>query len=94
MRRCHHAKALREHETLPSLRLNRCNLNPRHLIVLPMKTDLDTSAELSAQIAGAIRDAIVSGVLIVGDRLPSETELSDQFSVSLCSIYSHVMCTC
>jgi len=51
-----------------------------------MKTDLDPSAELSAQIAKAVRDAIVSGDLIVGDRLPSEAELSDQFSVSRATV--------
>jgi GntR family transcriptional regulator, transcriptional repressor for pyruvate dehydrogenase complex len=47
-----------------------------------MKIDPNSSADLSAQIASAIRDAIVSGQLIVDERLPSETELSDQFSVS------------
>lgn len=41
-----------------------------------------TSADLSAQIAAAIRDAIVSGELIVDARLPSEAELSAQFGVS------------
>ncbi len=39
-------------------------------------------ADLSAQIAGSIRDAIVSGALIVDARLPSEAELSEQFNVS------------
>nr|WP_166417083.1 GntR family transcriptional regulator [Cochlodiniinecator piscidefendens] len=38
--------------------------------------------DLSAQIAQAIRDAIVSGELIVDERLPSEAELSTQFDVS------------
>ncbi len=47
-----------------------------------MKIDPNSSADLSAQIAAAIRDAIVSGQLIVDERLPSEAELSDQFSVS------------
>ena len=37
---------------------------------------------LSAQIATAIRDAIVSGDLIVDQRLPSEAELAVQFGVS------------
>ena len=41
-----------------------------------------TQKDLSAQIASAIRDAIVSGKLIVDERLPSEAELSDQFRVS------------
>nr|WP_255670772.1 FCD domain-containing protein [Cognatishimia sp. F0-27] len=37
---------------------------------------------MSAQIASAIRDAIVSGQLIVDERLPSEAELADTFAVS------------
>ena len=47
-----------------------------------MKTGSDKPADLSAQIADAIRDAIVSGQLIVDERLPSEAELADQFAVS------------
>ncbi|MEY3004254.1 MAG: hypothetical protein RLZZ491_1430 [Pseudomonadota bacterium] len=47
-----------------------------------MKIDPDSPADLSAQIASAIRDAIVSGALIVGDRLPSEAELAEHFAVS------------
>jgi DNA-binding FadR family transcriptional regulator len=47
-----------------------------------MKIDPDSTADLSAQIASAIRDAIVSGKLIVGDRLPSEAELAEHFAVS------------
>lgn len=47
-----------------------------------MKIDPDHPAGLSAQIATAIRDAIVTGKLIVGDRLPSEAELAEQFAVS------------
>ena len=47
-----------------------------------MKIDPDSSEDLSAQIAQAIRDAIVSGALIVDQRLPSEAELADQFEVS------------
>ena len=47
-----------------------------------MKIDPNNPADLSAQIAAAIRDAIVSGKLIVGDRLPSEAELAEQFEVS------------
>ena len=38
--------------------------------------------DLSAQIAQAIRDAIVSGEMIVDERLPSEAELAEQFEVS------------
>ncbi|MEX0279569.1 MAG: FadR/GntR family transcriptional regulator [Arenibacterium sp.] len=47
-----------------------------------MKIDPASDADLSAQISGAIRDAIVSGDLIVDERLPSEAELADQFNVS------------
>jgi len=47
-----------------------------------MKIDPENKTDLSAQIAAAIRDAIVSGALIVDERLPSEAELADQFSVS------------
>ncbi|WP_170338708.1 FadR/GntR family transcriptional regulator [Ruegeria arenilitoris] len=47
-----------------------------------MKIDPQKSTDLSAQIAQAIRDAIVSGELIVDARLPSESELADQFQVS------------
>ncbi|SMX34670.1 FadR/GntR family transcriptional regulator [Actibacterium lipolyticum] len=47
-----------------------------------MKTKLKPDADLSAQIAKAIRDAIVSGELIVDARLPSEAELSETFGVS------------
>ncbi|MEM1004742.1 MAG: FadR/GntR family transcriptional regulator [Pseudomonadota bacterium] len=47
-----------------------------------MKIDSQKPADLSAQIAQAIRSAIVSGELIVNARLPSEAELSEQFQVS------------
>jgi DNA-binding FadR family transcriptional regulator len=47
-----------------------------------MKIDPDNPADLSAQIAQAIRNAIVSGELIVDERLPSESELADQLQVS------------
>ncbi|WP_298835736.1 GntR family transcriptional regulator [uncultured Roseobacter sp.] len=47
-----------------------------------MKIDPDSPADLSAQIAGAIRDAIVDGTLIVDERLPSEAELAEHFNVS------------
>ena len=40
-----------------------------------MKIDPNSSADLSVQIAQAIKDAIISGELIVDERLPSETEL-------------------
>jgi len=44
--------------------------------------NLNAKGELSAQIAAAIRDSIISGALPVDERLPSEAELSDQFNVS------------
>ncbi|WP_306153374.1 FadR/GntR family transcriptional regulator [Roseovarius sp. MMSF_3281] len=47
-----------------------------------MKIETDPKADLSAQIAKSIRDAIVNGDMIVDERLPSEAELSDQFDVS------------
>ncbi|MGB3246906.1 MAG: GntR family transcriptional regulator [Sulfitobacter sp.] len=47
-----------------------------------MKIDHDNPADLSAQIAAAIRDAIVEGRLIVDERLPSEAELAENFAVS------------
>jgi DNA-binding FadR family transcriptional regulator len=47
-----------------------------------MKIDPSNPADLSAQIAKAIRDAIISGALPVDERLPSEAELADQFNVS------------
>jgi len=47
-----------------------------------MKIDTDPKADLSAQIAKSIRDAIINGDMIVDERLPSEAELSDQFDVS------------
>ena len=36
----------------------------------------------STEIAAALRDAIVTGRLMVGDRLPSEAELAEQYKVS------------
>ncbi|MDW3181691.1 FadR/GntR family transcriptional regulator [Roseobacter sp.] len=47
-----------------------------------MKIDPKNPADLPAQIAGAIRDAIIAGSLIVDERLPSEAELAEQFDVS------------
>ncbi|NNE53270.1 MAG: FadR family transcriptional regulator [Sulfitobacter sp.] len=46
-----------------------------------MKIDPHSPADLSVQIASAIRDAIVAGDLIVDERLPSEAELCAQFNV-------------
>jgi DNA-binding FadR family transcriptional regulator len=52
-----------------------------------MKIDPATStADLSAQISTAIRDAIMSGALPVDERLPSEAELSEKFAVSRSTI--------
>jgi GntR family transcriptional repressor for pyruvate dehydrogenase complex len=47
-----------------------------------MKIDPKNPANLSAQIATAIRENIISGQLIVDQRLPSEAELADHFDVS------------
>ena len=47
-----------------------------------MKIDPDSPIDLSAQIAKAIRDAIIAGTMPVDERLPSEAELSEQFDVS------------
>ena len=47
-----------------------------------MKIDPKNKADLSAQIAKAIRDSIISGDMDVDARLPSEAELSEQFDVS------------
>lgn len=47
-----------------------------------MKIDPNSTADYSAQIAQSIRDAIISGDLIVDNRLPSEQELAEQFDVS------------
>lgn len=51
-----------------------------------MKIDPNAPSDLSAQIAKAIRDAIVDGQLIVDERLPSETELAEQFEVSRATV--------
>ncbi|RMD91894.1 MAG: GntR family transcriptional regulator, partial [Alphaproteobacteria bacterium] len=47
-----------------------------------MKIDPDSPEELSAQIARAIRAAIMDGSLKVDERLPSEQELAESFGVS------------
>ncbi len=47
-----------------------------------MKIDPESSVDLSVQIASAIKDAIIDGTLPVDERLPSEQELCEQFSVS------------
>lgn len=47
-----------------------------------MKIDPNSTADLSVQIADAIRDAIINGDLIVDERLPSESELAEHFRVS------------
>jgi len=47
-----------------------------------MKIDPNSPTSLSVQIAEAIRNAIITGDLIVDERLPSEAELAEQFDVS------------
>lgn len=47
-----------------------------------MKIDPNSSADLSVQIAQSIKDAIINGDLPVDERLPSESELTEQFNVS------------
>ncbi|MFD2741106.1 FadR/GntR family transcriptional regulator [Sulfitobacter aestuarii] len=47
-----------------------------------MKNDASRPSDLSTQIAAALRDEIVEGRLIVDERLPSEADLAEQFSVS------------
>ncbi|MEM7438379.1 MAG: FCD domain-containing protein [Pseudomonadota bacterium] len=47
-----------------------------------MKTTLEQGRDLSVQIAEALRSAIVSGSLIVDQRLPSEADLCENFNVS------------
>ncbi len=47
-----------------------------------MKINPDSDTGLSVQIATALKDAIISGALIVDERLPSEAELADHFDVS------------
>jgi DNA-binding FadR family transcriptional regulator len=47
-----------------------------------MKIDPKNPADLSAQIAEQIKRAIIAGDLPVDERLPSESEMADQFSVS------------
>ncbi len=46
------------------------------------KIQLDPEKDLPAQIAKALRDAILSGELTVDDRLPSEADLAEKFDVS------------
>lgn len=47
-----------------------------------MKTALDPDKELAPQIAEAIRKAIIAGDLTFDQRLPSESDLAEQFGVS------------
>jgi len=49
---------------------------------MPVRYRLGKDGDLPVQIAGAIRDAIIAGRLIVDERLPSEAELAEQFEVS------------
>lgn len=47
-----------------------------------MQTQLEDNREYSSQIAKSLKDAILSGALIVDSRLPSESELAESFGVS------------
>ncbi|MBU2962131.1 GntR family transcriptional regulator [Citreicella sp. C3M06] len=47
-----------------------------------MSTATPSKPDRSSAIASALRTAIIEGRLMVGDRLPSETELAEQFAVS------------
>ncbi|MFT6674330.1 MAG: DNA-binding FadR family transcriptional regulator [Sulfitobacter sp.] len=47
-----------------------------------MKIDPSDTNDLPVQIAGAIRDSIIQGQLLVDQRLPTEAELAVQFGVS------------
>lgn len=49
---------------------------------MSLKISLDSSKDLAPQIANAIRESIISGALPVDERLPSESELAEQFNVS------------
>ena len=51
-----------------------------------MNSTPETASDLSSHIAANIRDAIIKGVLIVDERLPSEAELSAQFNVSRATV--------
>jgi len=47
-----------------------------------MKNTSPSASDLSAQIADALRQEIISGVLLSDDRLPSEADLCEKFVVS------------
>jgi GntR family transcriptional regulator, transcriptional repressor for pyruvate dehydrogenase complex len=47
-----------------------------------MKNATSSPSDLSAQIADALRQEIISGVLLSNDRLPSEADLCEKFDVS------------
>ena len=51
-----------------------------------MKIDPDSESDLSAQIAEAIREAIMTGEMNVDERLPSEADLAEQFDVARSTI--------
>ena len=73
-------------------RLTSCKINVRQLKffqtinVRHMNSTPETASDLSSHIAANIRDAIIKGVLIVDERLPSEAELSAQFNVSRATV--------
>ena len=46
-----------------------------------MKNASPSASDLSAKIADALRQEIISGVLLSNDRLPSEADLCEKFDV-------------
>ena len=60
-------------------RMNVRQLNARQILNVGQ---MKNPADLSARIASDVRASIMAGRLIVGDRLPSEAELAEQFGVS------------
>jgi GntR family transcriptional regulator/MocR family aminotransferase len=49
---------------------------------LPIVADRSAGASMATQIAGQVRDAVTSGVLVAGERLPSTRDLAVTLSVS------------
>ena len=55
---------------------------PRHLAEPPVRLDRSDPAPLTAQLSGALREAMSSGSLRAGERLPSSRTLATQLGVS------------
>lgn len=55
---------------------------PRHLAEPPVRIDRSDPAPLTAQLSGALREAMSSGGLRAGERLPSSRTLATQLGVS------------